>query len=327
MPASEGVTEPDAVSSRPRGAGATRRWKERVDATQRRHPAAAFTVAVVRRYRDDRGGRLAALIGYYTFFSIFPLLLALVTILGFVLEDDPALRQDVIDSALGQFPVIGDTLRDTDGLEGSVAGLLVGLIGALWAGLAALIAAAHALDEVWAVPVDSRPRFVESRIRALLALGGLTLGLVATIVTSAVAALMSSSGLGRAGLWAGGLAITVSLVAVAYRALTGRRLTIRQHLPGAVAAGTALFVLQLVGAILLDRVVTGASTAYGTFGLVIGMLTWFSLIAKIFVAGAEVNVVIEHRLWPRSLTRATRTEGDLRAAELTRLSRTPTDRR
>ena len=81
-----------------------------MDRWQRRHALGGFPVAVFKKFSEDRASNLAALVAYYAFFSLFPLLLAFVSILGFVLEDNPELRQDVIDSALARIPVIGSQL-------------------------------------------------------------------------------------------------------------------------------------------------------------------------------------------------------------------------
>src|SRR3954467_4601582 len=105
-----------------------------VDSWQRRHPLGGLPIAVAKKFGEDRASTLAALIAYYAFVSLFPLLLAFVSILGFVLEDNPSLRQDVIDTTLGRIPVIGAQLRDgVQPLTGSGVALAIGLAGALWA--------------------------------------------------------------------------------------------------------------------------------------------------------------------------------------------------
>jgi membrane protein len=58
---------------------------ERSDAFQRRHRWAGFPLAVVYKFSEDQGAYLAALITYYGFLSLFPLLLLLASVLGFVL--------------------------------------------------------------------------------------------------------------------------------------------------------------------------------------------------------------------------------------------------
>ena len=83
------------------------------DRAQRKHPVLAVPVAVVKKFGDDQGGGLAALVAYYSFFSLFPLLLVFVTVLGYVLQGDPSLQKSVENSVLGQFPVIGSRSRCT----------------------------------------------------------------------------------------------------------------------------------------------------------------------------------------------------------------------
>ena len=68
-------------------------WTDRL---QRRHGVLGFPYAVVKKYGDDAGGRQAALITYYGFLSIFPLLLLGVAVLSRVLADHPDLRRRLI---------------------------------------------------------------------------------------------------------------------------------------------------------------------------------------------------------------------------------------
>ncbi len=84
---------------------------ERLDAFQRRHGWAGFPLAVLYKFVEDQGPYLAALMTYYGFLSLFPLLLMLTSILGFVLQGDPQMLERVVDSTLRQFPVIGDQLE------------------------------------------------------------------------------------------------------------------------------------------------------------------------------------------------------------------------
>src|SRR3954465_9674624 len=123
------------------------------DAWQRRHPLAALPIAVAKKFREDSGSSLAALIAYYAFFSLFPLLLAFVSVLGFVLEDNPGLRDDIVDSTLARIPVIGAQIGDqVQPLTGSAVALAVGIAGALWAGLGVTLALSRAFAEIWDVP-------------------------------------------------------------------------------------------------------------------------------------------------------------------------------
>ena len=150
-----------------------------LDRWQRRHGAPAFVLAVVRKYLDDRGAGLAALIAFYAFFSVFPLLLVFVSVLGFVLQDDPALREKVVDSALAQLPIVGAQLGDeVQPLQGSHVALAVGLAGALWAGLGVTLALGRAFDAVADVPRLEQRTGLRARGRGLLVLGVLAVVLI-----------------------------------------------------------------------------------------------------------------------------------------------------
>ncbi len=130
---------------------------ERLDGAQRRHPVLGFPLAVVYKFVDDQGGYLAALITYYGFLSLFPLLLLLTSVLGFVLGGDAYLQQRVLNSTLSQFPVIGSQLGDPKGLRGSGAGLVIGLLGAVYGGLGVAQAGQNAMNTAWHVPRNNRP--------------------------------------------------------------------------------------------------------------------------------------------------------------------------
>src|SRR4051812_21824532 len=165
---------------------------DKLDRLQRRHRAAGFPIAVVYKYIDDSGPYLAALITYYAFVSLFPLLLLFSTILGHVLAGNPELQQRLLDSALSQFPVVGDQLGTPQELSGGVVGIVVGVLGSLYGGLGVAQAVQHAMNTAWSVPRNSRPNPFLARGRSLLLLG--TAG-VAVLGTTA----LSTLGSGNAG--------------------------------------------------------------------------------------------------------------------------------
>ena len=139
--------------------------RDAIDRWQQARPLTAVPCAVAKKFTDDGASRLAALIAYWAFFSIFPLLLAFASILGFLLEDNPDFQQDVLDSTVAQIPVIGDQLsRDVTSLKGSGVALAIGIVGAVWAGLGVTLArrqgARHDLG---------RPARGPTRLRALAA--------------------------------------------------------------------------------------------------------------------------------------------------------------
>jgi membrane protein len=232
-----------------------------------------------------------------------------------VLGGDPELQRKIVDSALVQFPVIGDQIRDNIGsLDGNWIALLIGLAGAVWAGMGAVDAAQNAMNSVWDVPIREKPKFLKRRLRSLLMLVVIGGGLFATAAASTVAS--SGDSIGPAGrLLAPLLSIVVNIgvFLVAFRVLTERDLRWSEVLPGAVVAGVAAALLQVAGGFIIDSKLKGASQTYGTFAVVIGLLSWLYLQAQITLFAAEVNVVRSRRLWPRSLDPDDLTEGDRRA--------------
>ena len=288
-----------------------------VDAWQRAHTLGGFPVAVLKKFGDDSGSSLAALIAYYAFFSLFPLLLALVSILGFVLEGDPSLRDDVIDTALGRIPVIGEQLgSQVQPLTGSGVALVVGLAGALWAGLGVTLAVGRAFANIWDVPRFDQPSGLKARARGLAALFILAVTLVAA---TAATGLAIGGGIGAVAKQGFAILLSLAMNAVVFltifAVLTPRPREIRDLLPGVAVAAVGWLILQSAGGWYVDTTITGASDTYGTFALVIGLLSWFLLGSHLLLIAAEVNVVLRWRLWPRSLA------GELEPADRVALQR------
>ena len=292
---------------------------EAVDGFQRRHRAVGFPLAVVYKFVDDQGGYLAALLTYYGFLSLFPLLLLLVTVLAFVLEGNPAAQQRVLDSALSQVPVLGEEIRSNiQGLRGSTGALVTGILGSLYGGTGVAQAGQNAMHTVWSVPIHRRPNPFVSRVKSLVAVLALGAGLVGTTVLSGLAASVEAGGLG----WFGrvlGLAVAFTgnalLFLAGFRMLTVERVPFRVLVPGALAAAVGWQVLQAVGGYYVTRTLTSASEVYGVFGLVLGLLAFLYVAALITLVCAEVNVVRARRLWPRSLLTPFTDDVDLTTAD------------
>lgn len=280
---------------------------DRVDAFQRTHSALGFPLAVIYKFFDDRGAYLAALVAYYGFVSLFPLLLLFVSSLGFLLQGDVHLQHQLTQSALANFPIIGGQLRNNvSGYRGSGAGLAAGIIGTLYGGLGVMQAAQAGFNLIYGVPRCKQPNPVMSRLRSLGLLG--LLGgavLLSTVVATLVATANSvSAGLGiplRAAGYALSFAINVALFTAAFQLLTARQLQIRNVIVGGMVTATAWELLQTAGARYLSHRLNHANELYGTFGLVLASLAWIYLVALVLMIAAEINVVADHRLWPRSL--------------------------
>lgn len=287
-----------------------------LDRLQQRNRFAGFVIAVIYKYVDDQGGYLAALITYYAFVSLFPLLFLLTTVLGVVLVGHPQLQQQIVHSALSQFPVIGDQLAQPHHLSGGVAAIVVGVAGALYGGLGVGQAVQNAMDTVWAVPRHRRPDPIRSRVRSLallILLGGAS---IAATALSAVGRAANSWGwLETAGCVVAAVAINMGICLVAFRVTTARGLTFVQVLPGALVAAVVWQLLQWFGAGYVSRVVRSASATNGVFALVLGLLAFLFLVSITLVLCAEINVVRAESLHPRALLTMFTDDVDLTPAD------------
>ncbi len=277
----------------------------RLDNFQRRHSWLGFPLAVIYKFVDDQGGHLAALITYYGFVSLFPLLLLLVSVLGYTLESDPALQQALLGSAVQQFPIIGPALQqNVASIHGSSLGVVLGILGAVYGGLGVTVAIQTALNRVWAVPLYARPNPVVSRLRGLVLFVLLGAFVLMTTALSAVGPVAAAFGYGigvRIAAIAVAIAGNVVMFLIVFRVLTARDVGLADLIPGAVGAGVAVQLLQTVGTLFVSRQLTGVSQIYGVFGLVLGLLAWLYLQAVVVVFCAEINAVRARRLWPRNL--------------------------
>jgi membrane protein len=286
-----------------------------LDRLQQRHPRLSFPAAVVKKFGDDQAGQLAALIAYYGFFSLFPLLLVFVTVLGFVLQGNASAQESVLHSTLSQFPIIGNQLQaNVHSLKGSGVALAIGLVGSLLGGLGITGAAQNAFNQVWHVPRKDRPSFLSSRLRGvgLLALLGV-LSILSTVVAGAVTAQTPPGALAAIGGVLLALVANLLLFFTAFRLLTVEEVSTRDLLPGVIVAALLWQILQHIGGYYVAHVVRHAKETSGLFAVVLGLLTWLYLGSQVTLLAAEINVVRARRLWPRSFFSAPLLDADKRA--------------
>ncbi|WP_097193352.1 YihY/virulence factor BrkB family protein [Blastococcus aggregatus] len=276
---------------------------DRLDRLQRRHRAAGFPIAVVYKYVDDSGPFLAALITYYAFVSLFPLLLLSSTILGTVLAGNPELQERLLDSALSQLPVVGDQLGEPQGLSGGTLGVVIGILGALYGGLGVAQAVQHAMNTAWNVPRNNRPNPILARGRSLvlLATAGLTVVGTTALSTLGTGSAGSLDMAVRALVLIASVLINAVVFTFAFRLATTRKLSLRDVLPGALLAAVFWQLLQTFGVTYVDRVMDSASAVNGVFALVLGLLAFLYLAAVAGVLCVEINVVRVDHLYPRAL--------------------------
>jgi membrane protein len=286
-----------------------------IDDFQKRHRALAFPIAVWRKFSDDQAGNLAALISYYAFLSVFPLLLLLVTVLGILLRGDPALQQKVLSSALSEFPVIGQQLHtNVHSLNRTGVGLIVGILGTLFGARSLSGALQNAMNTVWEIPRFERPNFLYAQLRDFAIIGVIGLGIAATTLLSGLGSVGGGIA-GRVLAIAAALVVNVGLFLLGLRVATAGPVTVRDLWLGALLAAIVWQVLQSFGLYFVTHSLRHASSLYGVFGLVLGLLAWFYLQARLTLFAVEADVVRARGLWPRSVFPPPFTEEDREAYE------------
>jgi YihY family inner membrane protein len=283
-----------------------------LDRHQQQSPRLRFLAAVLKKFQDDQAGQLAALIAYYGFVSLFPLLLVLVTVLGFVLQGDPSEQKRILDSALGQFPLIRDQVK-LKSLTGSSIGLTIGALGSLLAGMGVTGATQNAFNRIWSVPFKDRPNFLQARLRGLAMLAMLgTLFVISTTAAGFVGSATHSAPKVIAGIVVA-FAFNLALFMTAFKLLTAVEVSRRQLLPGVIIAAVFWQLLQHLGGFYVDHELKHTQPLYGVFAVVLGLLAWLYLGAQLTIFAAEINVVRVRRLWPRSFFSDPLLEADRRA--------------
>lgn len=289
----------------------------RLDQFQQKHPVIAFPYAVIKKFGDDTGGYQAALITYYGFLSLFPLILVALMVLQLLFENNASLRADVIANVGDFFPVLGNELENNIHSNNKsgwalVAAILITLYGTR-GGADAL---RFALDNMWQIPRHKRAGFPKNILRSFGVIGCAAAGFGAAVAVSS-----ATSVLGHA-LWvkillniAGVVVISAVLVAV-FRIATSRKIAIKDMVVGTVFGAVIIQLLLTFGGLLLKHYLKGMDSLYGTFAIVLGLLFWIYLLAQVLVYSIEIDTVRTLKLWPRSITPECHTDADRKAYDL-----------
>ncbi len=262
---------------------------------RRQSRLADFVLDVLDAYSRHRTGRNASLLAYMGLLTVFPLLLVATTILGLVLEGNPDLQDQILDSFLSKIPVVGASLVLNQGqVTGSWVALAIGLIGAIWGSLRAFVALQTALDDIWEVETGRRNYFVQ-RLTSLICVAAIGIAQAGSV---ALAVAVGHAGLPRTSqflLTFGGLAINVAVVSSLYRFMTSKDMTWKMVLPGTLFTSVLYTVLQFAGTNILTRRLANSEEVYGTFASLFVLAFWISIHSLIALLGAEINAAFERR--------------------------------
>jgi YihY family inner membrane protein len=284
-----------------------RRASGAFDRFQRRHRVTAVFFAMTKRYGEDRGGQLAALVTFYGFLSVFPLLLLLLTFAGLFLHGSH-LENTIVNSALAQFPVIGVKLRSNLHAlaKGNIAAAIVSTLGLIWGSLGVTSSLQNATHHIWRLPANAARGLWPRTLKGLQLLGAL--GFI--VVLSSIAAAMSTVGqqfFGGGGIFYRLLILLAALTAnfagylLVLWLLSPDGTTVRTLLPGTAFGAVGWTILQALSGYLLGHQLHHASQIYGFFAVVLGLVFWINLGAQLFLYSSELNLVLANRQWPRYL--------------------------
>lgn len=284
--------------------GIASKVKLEIERARVRYPAADVGIRTFRRFSEDDGGVLAAALTYYTFFSVFPLLLFAASAVGYLTFLSPEIRESLLDTGLEGVPLLNqiltrDVLDTLQAQRGTLA--LVGLVMALYSGSGAIVALNHALNRI--NRIEEEGTFIQKRLASLkwlgilggaaivtLAMGGLVQGIGTLLGTGPVVNVLLSLL-----VLAGSAAVNTGIFATAYKFLSKREQSWKAVLPGAIAAAGAFEVLKLVGGLYLQSGAEGRTETFGAFSTAAGLLVASYLLAQITLLAAELNAVLAER--------------------------------
>jgi uncharacterized BrkB/YihY/UPF0761 family membrane protein len=288
------------------------------DRAQQRFGPIAFVVAVQKKFGDDNAGMLVANLAYAGFVSIFPMLLIAVTVLGIIAGHNSGFAHSIETSVLAQFPIIGTELQSNVKAlhSASTFSLIVGLLGLFWGVTGLSQTGLYAMAQVWNVPGSVRPNFVHRLTRSIAFLAVLAVGGFATGFLSSYGFVAHHGVALGIAVEAGSVAANVVLYLVGFRILTPRQVPTHLLWLGAALGGVAWTALQAAGGYLVAHSLRHETAVYGLFGIVLGLLAWIYLGARISIYAAEINVVRAYRLWPRAMVQPPLTAADRRSLVL-----------
>ena len=280
------------------------RAKLKVEHARADHSVIDILIRTFKRFGEDDGGPNAAALTYYFFFSIFPMMLFVGSLLGLITFLSADLKEDILRAGLDAAPLMRDLLTP-DGLQilqdkrSQLA--LVALVMALYAGSGVIVALEHALNKI--NRCEGQLSFIQKRVRsfkflALFAVGGLVslaLSSLAKFIGDVAELGVVGSVGGSVMAYAGAIAVATALFAASYKVLPTCDLSWSDVLPGAVTAAIAFEVLKYVGGAYLAQGQAVRNDTFGAFATAAALLVASYLLAQVTLVAAELNAVIAER--------------------------------
>jgi YihY family inner membrane protein len=276
---------------------------DRIDRFQQKYRLTAFLYAVVKKYGEDGAGRQAALLTYYGFLSLFPLLMVATTVVNDLVGSHPHLESTLIKGITNYFPLLGSQLSaHVHSLHKNGLPLIIGILFTLYGTRGVAEVFRDGIQRVWGIKKDDEEGFPAGPLKsiAMVLVGGLGF-----LLASLSAALAAGAGHG----WAfRSLSVAVNLVILCVLFIFLLNMSLPKHVSwketrlGAIIAAVGLLILQSFGTYVLRRQLKSLDALYSYFAIALALLFWIYLQAQMLYYSAEIAVVNNKKLWPRSLT-------------------------
>lgn len=276
---------------------------QRIDKVQQKHSWLAFPVAVVKRYGDEKVGKQAALITYYGFLSLFPLLLAFLTIINMVAFGDPDLQTKISNQAFQYFPALGKELQDNvQALHANGWALLIQLLVLIYGARGVAVSLQDAFNYVWHTDTDHKANFILDNLRSLAMIFAVGIGVtVGTIISYFITKVVNIGFDGAILITLVNLGITIGLFLAVFRLGTSPRIKSKHLLLGAIITGFGVLIVQQLGVVVMSHYLPRLEGIYGSFALTLGMLFWIYLQAQVIMYALVTTAVQAQRDWPKQL--------------------------
>lgn len=273
-----------------------------IDRLQQRYRLPAFVYAVIKKYGEDQAGYQSALLTYYGFLSLFPLLLVLTTLTSSLTGSHPELQQSIVKIISSYIPSLGDQLaRSVHGQHKTGLTLLIGALFTLYGARGVADVFRNGVNHLWRIPLAKRDGFPKSMLKSLMIIVGGGMGLILASICTGFAAAAGHGWLFRLLSLLINIAILSGLFAWLLNVSLPQRLSFKDIRSGALTAAIGLVLLQTFGALLLKHELHSLDAVYSNFAIALGLLFWLYLQAQVLYYSVEISVVHSYRLWPRSL--------------------------
>jgi len=256
--------------------------------------------ATFRKARHDSVNDLAAAIAFWAFFSIFPLLIGILSLASLILDSGPLqtrIFEAMTDLLPGSEQLVKDNLEAVVRYRGSMG--LVAVLGLFWTASKGFGAITRAINR--ALGIRSDLRYVLAKLRQVgMAFAVSILVIVSLAITVILEVVLEPAFLSRLGMdpvgisrlqsWAASFLLVFLIFTLIYKLAPSTKINLEQVLPGALLA-TILFELCKIGFVLYLEKAADLKAVYGSLSSIIVLLLWLYVSAVILILGAEYSIV------------------------------------